>query len=33
LGERWHQQDIVEGERFAEEAHVKAPNSRLYPRN
>jgi hypothetical protein len=25
LGERWHQQHIVEGERFAEKAHVKAP--------
>jgi len=25
LGERWHQQHIVEGERFSEKAHVLAP--------
>jgi hypothetical protein len=31
LGERRHQQHIVEGERFAEQAHVKAPNGELYP--
>ena len=30
LGVRWHQQHIVEGERFAKKAHVKAPNKRLY---
>jgi len=30
LGVRWHQQHIVEGERFAEKAHVKAPKNRLY---
>ncbi len=31
LGVRWHQQHIVEGERFSEKAHVKAPKKRLYP--
>ena len=31
LGVRWHQQHIVEGQRFAEQAHVEAPNGELYP--
>ena len=31
LGERWNQQHIVEGQRFAEKAHVKAPKIGLYP--
>ncbi|MPN07108.1 hypothetical protein SDC9_154374 [bioreactor metagenome] len=31
LGERWHQQHVVEGERFTEKAHVKAPKKGLYP--
>ena len=30
LGERWHQQHIVEGECFSKKAHEKAPKKRLY---
>lgn len=32
LGVRWHQQHIVEGERFSKKAHEKAPKNGLYPR-
>ncbi|MNT44125.1 hypothetical protein D3C72_1806370 [compost metagenome] len=32
LGVRWHQQHIVEGERFSKKAHEKAPKDGLYPR-
>jgi hypothetical protein len=31
LGVGRHQQHVVEGEGFADQAHVKAPNRRLYP--
>jgi hypothetical protein len=31
LGVRWHQQHIVEGERFSKKAHEKAPKEELYP--
>jgi hypothetical protein len=31
LGVRWHQQHIVEGERFSKKAHEKAPKNGLYP--
>ena len=31
LGVRWHQQHIVEGERFSKKAHEKAPKKGLYP--
>ena len=31
LGVRWHQQHIVEGERFAKKAHVKTPKAQIVP--
>ncbi len=31
LGVRWHQQHVVEGERFAEKAHVRGSKKRIVP--